>query len=115
MGATKKARQSSDETAEGAGDKLKTKDYEHALARLHVELVRLQQWVVYKGLKICIAFEGRDGAGKAGVIVTFDRAGTTVPASSGPDGGQPAAELGGKRAVIFANRMAQTRRHRPLE
>jgi len=68
MGATKKARQSAEETAEDSGDKLTTKDYEHALTRLHVELVRLQQWVVYKGLKICIAFEGRDGAGKGGVI-----------------------------------------------
>src|SRR5271168_3410073 len=38
------------------------------LARLHVELVKLQQWVVRKGLKICIVFEGRDGAGKGGVI-----------------------------------------------
>jgi polyphosphate kinase len=67
MGATNKARQSAvDETAEGSGDKLKTKDYERALARLHVELVRLQQWVVGKGLKICIVFEGRDGAGKGG-------------------------------------------------
>ena len=69
MGATNKARQPAvDETAEGSGDKLKTKDYERALARLHVELVRLQQWVVHKGLKICIVFEGRDGAGKGGVI-----------------------------------------------
>ena len=68
MGATKKARQSAEETAEGSGDKLSTKEYERALARLHVELVRLQQWVVYKGLKVCIAFEGRDGAGKGGVI-----------------------------------------------
>jgi polyphosphate kinase 2 len=33
-----------------------------------VELVKLQQWVVYKGLKICIIFEGRDGAGKGGTI-----------------------------------------------
>src|SRR5207344_332125 len=35
---------------------------------LHVELVKLQEWVTHKGLKICIAFEGRDGAGKGGVI-----------------------------------------------
>jgi polyphosphate kinase len=48
--------------------KLKRKDYEHELARLHVELVKLQQWVVHKGLKICVVFEGRDGAGKGGVI-----------------------------------------------
>jgi polyphosphate kinase 2 len=46
----------------------KGKDYEQELRRLHVELVKLQQWVVYKGIKICIVFEGRDGAGKGGVI-----------------------------------------------
>ncbi len=48
--------------------KLKTKDYEKELARLHVELVKLQEWVVDKGLKVCIAFEGRDTAGKGGTI-----------------------------------------------
>ena len=48
--------------------KLKRKDYERKLAKLHVELVQLQQWVVHKGLKVCIVFEGRDGAGKGGTI-----------------------------------------------
>ena len=48
--------------------KLKTKDYERALATLHVELVKLQEWVKHKGLKVCVVFEGRDGAGKGGVI-----------------------------------------------
>jgi len=48
--------------------KLKSKDYEQELARLHVELVKLQQWVQHKGLKVCVVFEGRDGAGKGGVI-----------------------------------------------
>ncbi len=48
--------------------KLTRKDYERELARLHVELVKLQQWVQHKGLKVCIAFEGRDGAGKGGTI-----------------------------------------------
>jgi len=49
-------------------DKLKRKDYEKRLAKLHAELVSLQLWVVRKGLKICIVFEGRDGAGKGGAI-----------------------------------------------
>ncbi len=49
-------------------EKLTGKDYEKELARLHVELVKLQQWVVHKGLKVCIVFEGRDGAGKGGTI-----------------------------------------------
>jgi polyphosphate kinase 2 len=48
--------------------KLKAKLYENELKKLHVELVRLQQWVVHKGLKVCIVFEGRDGAGKGGTI-----------------------------------------------
>ena len=48
--------------------KLKRKQYEKELARLQVELVKLQQWVVKKGLKVCVVFEGRDGAGKGGTI-----------------------------------------------
>ena len=47
---------------------LSRKDYERELKKLHVQLVRLQQWVVHKGLKVCIVFEGRDGAGKGGTI-----------------------------------------------
>jgi len=48
--------------------KLKTRDYNDELARLHIELVKLQQWVVHKGVKVCVVFEGRDGAGKGGTI-----------------------------------------------
>ncbi len=48
--------------------KLKRKAYDKALAKLHVELVKLQEWVKHKGLKVCIVFEGRDGAGKGGTI-----------------------------------------------
>jgi polyphosphate kinase len=47
---------------------MKGKEYEKELARLHVELVKLQQWVVHTGMKVCIIFEGRDGAGKGGTI-----------------------------------------------
>src|SRR3954471_13032148 len=50
------------------GEKLKGKEYETELKRLHVELVKLQEWVKHKGLKVCIVFEGRDGAGKGGPI-----------------------------------------------
>jgi polyphosphate kinase len=49
-------------------DQLRGKDYEKELKKLHGELVKLQQWVVDKGLKVCILFEGRDGAGKGGCI-----------------------------------------------
>ena len=56
----------------GAGDppdtEMSRKDYEKELDKLHVELVRLQEWVKHKGLKVCIVFEGRDGAGKGGTI-----------------------------------------------
>jgi polyphosphate kinase len=47
---------------------LKRKVYEQELRRLHVELVKLQLWVQQAGLKVCIVFEGRDGAGKGGTI-----------------------------------------------
>jgi polyphosphate kinase 2 len=49
-------------------DGLSGKQYDKELARLHVELVKLQEWVVHTGAKVCIVFEGRDGAGKGGTI-----------------------------------------------
>jgi len=52
----------------GGNDSLTRKAYERELARLHGELVKLQLWVIAKGLKIVIVFEGRDGAGKGGLI-----------------------------------------------
>src|SRR5271157_4711626 len=60
----------SDEAPDAAppAEKLSNKDYRRELARVHVELVKLQMWTVHKGLKVCIVFEGRDGAGKGGVI-----------------------------------------------
>jgi polyphosphate kinase 2 len=51
-----------------APPRLKRKRYEAELAELQAELVHLQQWVVRKGAKVCIVFEGRDTAGKGGVI-----------------------------------------------
>jgi polyphosphate kinase 2 len=47
---------------------MKRKDYDRQLAKLHVELVKLQEWVKLHGLKVCVVFEGRDGAGKGGTI-----------------------------------------------
>ena len=49
-------------------EKLGRKRYEKELARLQGELVRLQEWVVKEGVKVCVVFEGRDTAGKGGVI-----------------------------------------------
>jgi polyphosphate kinase 2 len=48
--------------------KLKNKFYEKELARLQVRLVKLQEWVKAKGLRVVVLFEGRDAAGKGGVI-----------------------------------------------
>ena len=47
---------------------LSNKEFEKALRPLHVELVKMQQWVVASGAKVCVVFEGRDTAGKGGVI-----------------------------------------------
>jgi polyphosphate kinase len=65
-----KAVRESGEAREGAGAhaRLSRKQYEKELARLHVELVKLQEWAVHTGAKICVVFEGRDGAGKGGTI-----------------------------------------------
>ena len=54
--------------AAAKGAKLGRKDYEARLRKLHEELVQIQLWVQKKGLKVCIVFEGRDGAGKGGTI-----------------------------------------------
>ena len=48
--------------------KLNKKKYEKELAKLHIELVKLQRWVKQKGLKVVVLFEGRDAAGKGGTI-----------------------------------------------
>jgi len=58
------------EAPEGPGksDKLGRKHYKKVLNDLQVELVKLQNWVVHKKLKVVVIFEGRDAAGKGGVI-----------------------------------------------
>ena len=48
--------------------KLSKKEYGAEVARLNVELVRLQEWIRHKGLKVVVLFEGRDAAGKGGTI-----------------------------------------------
>ena len=65
---TKAKRDVAREDLPASDAKLKEKVYQRELRRLHVELVKLQQWVVHKGLKVCVIFEGRDGAGKGGTI-----------------------------------------------
>ena len=64
----RKPKQGDGDAPTTADKELSTKDYNRALKKLDVELVKLQQWVVAKGLKVCIVFEGRDTAGKGGTI-----------------------------------------------
>jgi len=52
----------------GDSSEIRKKDYLDELERLTVELVKLQEWVKAKGLKVVALFEGRDAAGKGGVI-----------------------------------------------
>ncbi|MCG8072767.1 MAG: polyphosphate kinase 2, partial [Candidatus Thiodiazotropha taylori] len=48
--------------------KIDNKVYEKELFKLQLELVKLQEWIKHKGLKVVVIFEGRDAAGKGGVI-----------------------------------------------
>jgi polyphosphate kinase 2 (PPK2 family) len=48
--------------------KMQRQQFEQEMAKLQVELVRLQSWVKHKGLRVIVVFEGRDAAGKGGVI-----------------------------------------------
>ena len=50
------------------GKKISNKVYERELARLQIELVKLQEWIRLEGLKVVVVFEGRDAAGKGGTI-----------------------------------------------
>jgi polyphosphate kinase len=52
----------------GAVKRLKRDGFESELERLHLELVKLQDWIKAKGLKVVVLFEGRDAAGKGGTI-----------------------------------------------
>ncbi len=49
-------------------NKLSSHMYEEELGKLQLELVRLQEWIKYKGLRVVVLFEGRDAAGKGGTI-----------------------------------------------
>ena len=48
--------------------KMSKKVYEKEILKLQVELCKLQEWVKHKGLRVIVVFEGRDAAGKGGVI-----------------------------------------------
>jgi polyphosphate kinase 2 len=63
-----KAPKVSDNKSEEKPEKISNKVYEAELERLQGELVKLQYWVKEKGLKVIVVFEGRDAAGKGGII-----------------------------------------------
>ena len=52
----------------GNGKRISKKIYKTELARLQIELVKVQEWIKIKGLKVVVIFEGRDAAGKGGTI-----------------------------------------------
>src|SRR5262245_22346854 len=52
----------------GEAGPMKRKAYEKQLRRLQTELCTLQDWIVHKGLRVIVLFEGRDAAGKGGTI-----------------------------------------------
>ncbi len=57
-----------DETLGEPKPKMKRKEFEREMEALSIEMVKLQEWVKVSGAKICVVFEGRDTAGKGGVI-----------------------------------------------
>jgi polyphosphate kinase 2 len=63
-----KTKKASKDDASKSDARLSDKAYEKALRHLHEELVKMQEWVVKSGAKVCVLFEGRDGAGKGGTI-----------------------------------------------
>jgi polyphosphate kinase len=58
----------SSEDSQAKTQNVKKKFYESELQRLQIELVKLQEWIKHKGLKVVVIFEGRDAAGKGGTI-----------------------------------------------
>ncbi len=64
---------------------LDKRGYEKELARLQVEVVRLQDWIIHTGLKVVVIFEGRDTAGKGSnqYSITFFEARATASALAG--------------------------------
>ena len=72
--------------------RMKRKEYEAEMSDLQAEL-ELQDWVKYKGLRVIVVFEGRDGAGKGGTIKAItERVSTRVCSSCGPTGAHRARE-----------------------
>ena len=67
MGKTKLKKQP-DAAKQAAPSQLTRKEYDRELRRLQIELLQLEEWVRYNGLRVIVLFEGRDTAGKGGII-----------------------------------------------
>ena len=74
------------------------KSYEKELARLQVELIKLQEWIRFKKLKVVIIFEGRDAAGKGGAIKRITESSESARL---PCGGAACANRTGKDSMVF--------------
>src|SRR5690348_4876985 len=68
MASTKTRRDNGPPQRPARPERLSRKDYDRELKRLQVELVQLEEWVRYRGLRVVAIFEGRDTAGKGGMI-----------------------------------------------
>ncbi|MES9902081.1 MAG: polyphosphate kinase 2 [Sedimenticola sp.] len=68
MSEKKKSKEKKAEAKKNKPYKLDNATYEKELHKLQIELVKLQEWIKYKGLRLVVVFEGRDAAGKGGVI-----------------------------------------------
>ena len=125
--AAMKAKKKSRGNGKEESSRLTRKEYEKKLEKLHVELVKAQQWIVHKGLKVCIVFEGRDGAGKGGTIKAItDRVSPRVfrvvalPAPSEREKSQMYVQrylplfAGGRRSRHFRSQLVQPRRGRAV-
>jgi polyphosphate kinase 2 len=66
--ATAPARPREEASPDGSAKVMGRKAYDKELARLQIELVKLQEWIRHAGLKVVVLFEGRDAAGKGGTI-----------------------------------------------
>jgi polyphosphate kinase 2 len=62
------AQVAAEQAAEGPRPRMSRKEFDKEMEKLQVELVKLQEWIKVSGAKICVVFEGRDTAGKGGVI-----------------------------------------------
>jgi polyphosphate kinase 2 len=67
-GDKKKKKKKKEEEDDKPRTKIRNKVYERELGRLQLELVKLQEWIRHEGLRVVVVFEGRDTAGKGGVI-----------------------------------------------